>query len=230
MNTLRDLEVSRAFPAKCIRVRVGAEQLVLRPTVMSDAEAICSDVLSSLPELKRFMPWAHAEHTPRYQLSRLREAEAVSATGRELVLGLFGPDGGMRGMVGLHPRVALNPDGLEIGYWAPTRHAGKGWTTLATKLATIYAFDKLGANRVQVMCDDANVASRRVIEKCEFEFEGIQRNVTPAATAELVAGGYEGTTSSRMYALIPSSFEALAWVAPLRASMSYVNLGGYDVR
>jgi RimJ/RimL family protein N-acetyltransferase len=197
---------------------------------MTDAEAISADVSNSLPELKRFMPWSHAEQTPKSHLARLRENEAEYWRGEDMVMGLFGSDGRMRTMVGLHPRVPLNPAGLEIGYWAPTAYAGQGWTTFAVKLMVVYAFDKLGADRVQVSCDEANAASRRVIEKCGFELEGTLRNVTPAATPELVAGGFAGTQRSLLFALVPESFAKLSWVEETRASMTYVNLAGYELR
>ena len=229
MSTLRELEVSRAFPASLIRVRWRGEPLTFRPMLMSDAEANCADVLASLPELKRFMPWAHGEVTPRSQLAKLRGMQALYFSGEDMVMGLFGEDGAMRSMVGLHARVPLNPAALEVGYWAPTRFANRGWTTLAVKIATVYAFDKLGADRVQVMCDEANVASRRVIEKCGFELEGVLRAVTAAPPPEIVAGGYAGTQRSPMYALVPSTFAASAWIGEVRASMAYVNLAGYDV-
>ena len=230
MSTLRELDVSRKYPARLIRVRSGGEELVFRPTLMTDAEAICEATLQSLPELKRFMPWAHVEQTPKSQLERLRGCEADYFAGEEMVMGLFGADGAMRAMIGLHPRVPLNPNGLEIGYWAPTRFAGKGFTTLGVKIATTYAFDKLGADRVQVMCDEVNAASRRVIEKCGFVLEGVLQNFTFTPTPELVAGGFQGTRRSPMFALAPESFAALPWVEELRASLTYVNLAGHEVR
>ena len=177
MSALHDLEVSRAFPARCIRLSHGGERLVLRPMLMTDAEEVAAAVDESLPELKPFMPWAHRPQTARSQIERLRSDEASYFAGRDMVMGLFAEGSGtMRTMVGLHPRVTLNPAALEIGYWAPTAHAGRGWTTLAVQVALVYAFDRLGADRVQVMSDEANAASRRVIEKCGFALEGRLRN------------------------------------------------------
>lgn len=132
-------------------------------------------------------------------------------------------------MVGLHPRVPLNPSGLEVGYWAPTPHAGRGYTTFAVQCLVLYAFDKLASTRVQVMCDEANTASRRVIEKCGFAFEGVLRNLMVPATPELAAAGYELTGRFPMYALFPDTFDALPWVEAVRAGMRYENLAGHPV-
>lgn len=125
-------------------------------------------------------------------------------------------------MVGLHPRVPLNPNGMEVGYWAPTPVSGKGFTTLAVRVVVLYAFDKLGVDRLQVMHDEANVASRRVIEKCGFAREGVLRNMTMVPTPELLEGGYQTTNMNPMYALFPDTVEQLSWVKGLRERVTYV--------
>lgn len=224
MSFLDSLPVSRRYPARSIRVDDHPE-LVLRPTRATDAEEIVAAIEASLPALRAFMPWSHAPQTCELQFDRLRAGEAKYFAGEELVMGLFRGDA-MLTMVGLHPRVPLNPKALEIGYWAPTPHAGKGYTTLAVKLATVYAFDKLGADRVQVGCDETNHGSRRVIEKCGFAYEGVQRNILIASTPELVAGGFRGTARNPSYALFPDTFEALPWVAELRGRLVYENIAG----
>ncbi|MFO0613000.1 MAG: GNAT family protein [Polyangiaceae bacterium] len=229
MSFLRTLPVSRRYPARAIRVLGHPEALVLRPTCMTDVEEIVSAIQASLPELRAFMPWAHVPQTHEAQLDRLRAGEAKYVAGEELVMGLFRGDTFVA-MVGLHPRVALNPNGLEIGYWASTPHAGKGYVTLAVRMALLYAFDKLGADRVQVGCDETNLASRRVIEKCGFAFEGVQRNILAAATPELVAGGFRGTARNPSFALFPDTIEAQPWVAELRPRLVYENLAGHEVR
>lgn len=233
MTSLRDLPVSRSHPARSIRVRHGDEELELAPTLMTDAEAIADAVNASLPELRRFMPWAHSQHAALSQLERLRGAEADYVAGRDMGMALFRPRAGQRRellvMCGLHPRVPLNPSSLEVGYWAPTRHAGKGLTTFAVKCLLVYAFDKLGSDRVQVMCDEANVASRRVIEKCGFGFEATLRHMTGKPSASIVEAGFVHTGRNPMFALFPDTFEALPWVPELRAALRYTNLAGYEL-
>ncbi len=229
-DELRALPVSRSHPAR--EVRIAGEELVLRPTLVTDADAIADAIAASLPELRRFMPWAHREgegapSLPLVQLERLRHVEAEYFAGRELVMGLFGRDGALRSMIGLHPRVALNPRGLEVGYWTPTPWTKRGLTTLGVRVACLYAFDKLGCDRLQVMHDERNVASRGVIERCGFPREGVLVNAIEPPSAELVAAGYQATCRSYLYAHSPTSFELEPWVAELRPRLSYVNLAGH---
>lgn len=228
MGFLRTLPVSRKYPARSIRVPHDGETLVLRAMRATDAEEVLAAVHASLPELRGYMPWSHAEQTHETQFERLRAVEAKYAAGEDFVMGLFREDT-MLTMVGLHPRVPLNPKGLEIGYWAPTRHTKKGFTTLAVRVTTLYAIDKLGADRVQISCDETNLGSRRVIEKCGFEYEGTLRNVLGAATPELVAGGYRATARNPSFALFPDTLDALPWVTELRARLVYENAAGFVV-
>jgi RimJ/RimL family protein N-acetyltransferase len=92
---------------------------------------------------------------------------------------------------------------------------------------TLYAFDKLECDRAQVMHNEENVASRRVIEKAGFRFEGTLRNCTAAPSPEQRAGGYVASRRSLLWALLPEDLVDLPWVAPLRGTLRYVNMLGH---
>jgi RimJ/RimL family protein N-acetyltransferase len=227
-EAFKNIAISRQFPARCVTIRHPEGNLVLRPVLMTDAAEVHRCVMASLPELRRFMPWAHAPRELEPELERLRTNEADYFAGTEMTMGLFRGDE-MLTMVGLHPRVPLNPAGLEIGYWAPTPRAGQGWTTLGVQVLACYAFDHLGCTRLQVMCDEANTGSRRVIEKSGFEFEGVLRNMTAPPALELLEKGYCATGRTMMFALFPDTFPRLPWVDALRARLTYTNLMGTQV-
>jgi ribosomal-protein-alanine N-acetyltransferase len=79
------------------------------------------------------------------------------------------------GVIGL----VLQPDvyrkSAEIGYWLGEPFWGKGITTTAVKLATQYAFDTLNLNRLYAGVFEGNEASKRVLEKCGYQLEGISK-------------------------------------------------------
>jgi ribosomal-protein-serine acetyltransferase len=222
--------ISRTNPAR--RIRVAGEDgssYVLRPTLVSDVDAILDAFEESLTELRRFMPWSHAPQSVTSQIARLKTVEADYFGGREMTMGLFRETpAGERFvvMVGLHPRVALNPAALEVGYWARTSESGRGLTVFATKIAVAYAFDKLGADRVQAICDSANVASRRVLERVGFALEGTLANLTARPSEALLAAGFVHTGANPMFALTPERYAELPWVAPQRARTTYENILG----
>ena len=63
-------------------------------------------------------------------------------------------------------------DSVEFSYATDERFAGRGYMTEALCCVTEFALSKLQANRVQGGCSVKNLASKRVMEKCGFEFEG----------------------------------------------------------
>ncbi len=216
-----NLPIDRAHPPSRVVYDDGTRRLVLRPWALSDVDALVAAITRSVPELKHFMPWAHGPVTRDGYYELVARFQASYWAGREYVLGVFSAEGEVLGGVGLHPRVALNPSALEVGYWCHTPHAGRGVTTLAVKALAALSFDRFACDRFQVMHDEANVASRRVSEKVGFVFEGVMRRVTAEVTPEVRDGGYQGTGRHRMYALTRDDLDDLPWLPAVRASLAY---------
>jgi RimJ/RimL family protein N-acetyltransferase len=61
---------------------------------------------------------------------------------------------------------------FEIGYFADVDYEGNGYVTEAVKGALGFIFDRLGAHRVRLECDDTNLRSIGVAERCGFTLEG----------------------------------------------------------
>ena len=66
----------------------------------------------------------------------------------------------------------------EVGYFVDQEHEGKGYVTEAVRAAIGFLFRNLGAHRVRVHCDETNIRSRRVAERCGFVHEGLLREDT----------------------------------------------------
>ncbi|MBR3040788.1 MAG: GNAT family N-acetyltransferase [Lachnospiraceae bacterium] len=64
----------------------------------------------------------------------------------------------------------------EIEYCIGTAFQGKGYATEATKAVIGYGFDKIGFHKVQICCRPSNIASKKVIDKCGFTYEGTLRD------------------------------------------------------
>ncbi len=71
----------------------------------------------------------------------------------------------------------VNPDlpEFEIGYFADVDHEGCGYVTEAVKGALGWVFNTLGAHRARLGCDEKNLRSIRVAERCGFVREGFTR-------------------------------------------------------
>ncbi len=61
---------------------------------------------------------------------------------------------------------------FEVGYFVDVDHEGRGYVTEAVRGTLGFLFEHLRAHRVSLRCDETNVRSRRVAEKCGMLLEG----------------------------------------------------------
>jgi RimJ/RimL family protein N-acetyltransferase len=70
-----------------------------------------------------------------------------------------------------------HPHGVaEIGYWVRAGARGRGVATRAVRLASDWAFEEGGVQRLQLRADALNIASQRVAENADFQREGVLRS------------------------------------------------------
>jgi RimJ/RimL family protein N-acetyltransferase len=78
-------------------------------------------------------------------------------------------EGELIGMCGVEPR----QDGPEIGYWVGVPFWSRGYATEAVRAVIDHAFDALGHQTLQAASRVSNPSSRRVLEKCGFQWTGV---------------------------------------------------------
>ncbi len=78
-------------------------------------------------------------------------------------------DGKLIGCCGVEAR----ENAPEIGYWLGARYWGRGYATEAVRVAIDHAFGVLGHDTLQAGARVSNPASRRVLEKCGFQWTGV---------------------------------------------------------
>ncbi len=64
----------------------------------------------------------------------------------------------------------------EIEYCIGSAFQCKGYATEATKAIIRFGFEKMNLHKVQISTKEINTASKRVIEKCGFAYEGTLRD------------------------------------------------------
>ncbi len=70
--------------------------------------------------------------------------------------------------------IAAQDDAVpEIGYWLGVNHWGQGYATEAVRAVIDYAFTELGHESLQAGARVTNPASRRILEKCGFQWTGV---------------------------------------------------------
>jgi len=85
-------------------------------------------------------------------------------------------NGKVIGSLGIHPdKGRMNDSAKSIGYVLSADYWGRGLMTEAVKCAIEYAFDDMSIDLLAVYHYPANARSKRVIEKCGFQYEGTLR-------------------------------------------------------
>jgi RimJ/RimL family protein N-acetyltransferase len=69
--------------------------------------------------------------------------------------------------------VDMRAGGAEIGYWLGAPYWGRGYATEAVRAVIDHAFGPLGHEALQAGARVNNPASRRVLEKCGFQWSGV---------------------------------------------------------
>ena len=180
-------------PIPDVPALVRGELVELRAPAVEHVDPIVEAVTESLAELKPWMPWATDAYDREGAELSLRRAIAAFVTCEDLRYHMFEPGTGrFLGATGLH-RIKWSVPRFEIGYWLRSSATGRGYVSDAVRALTRTAFERLGAKRVEIRCDDRNLASAAVAERCGFALEGVLANFTV---------GTDGTVrDERVYAL-----------------------------
>ena len=151
-------------------------RLRIRCPMPGDGPAVNAGIVESLERFRPWFPWADHAPTEEETETNLRRARARFLDRTDLRLLIFRKDtGDFVGSSGLH-RIDWAVPKFEIGYWVRTSCEGKGYITEAVTGITDFAFDALGARRVEIRCDTRNVRSRAIPERLGFTREAHLRN------------------------------------------------------
>jgi len=178
--------------------RFETKRLLLRTPRPGDGRMLYEAVSESVEHLKPWMPWAHDSVTVEQEEALARRAYANFLAREDMMLLLIEKNSNILvGGSGLH-RFDWDVPRFEIGYWVRYGYEGRGFISEAVNGITKFAFEKLGAERVDIHMDDRNIRSWRVAERCDFKHEGTLRN-----HARDVNGGLRDT---RIYSKIRSEW------------------------
>ncbi len=147
------------------------ERLIIRGPLPGDGRAVHEAVVQSQAELRPWMPWAVDLPDEVWYEKRVRDGQLKYLSREDLWMMLILKENNeIVGGSGLH-RINWSVPKFEIGYWVRTPYSGQGLITEAVKGITTFAFDVLGAKRVEIRCDALNVKSAAVARRAGFELE-----------------------------------------------------------
>jgi ribosomal-protein-serine acetyltransferase len=215
-------DISLERPPVVLRYDDGSTSFVLRPARAADAELLVEGLDVSLPELRRFMPWALVDQTVEMQRERLAALEVSYVNGGDYGFHLM--DAGEKeiwGSLGLHRRT-LNPKALDLGYWIRSDRAGRGLATCASQCLVILCLGHFGLERLQSGYNEANVASARVQRKIGFREEARLRYFQQIPTPADRAVGLALEPFTVITALFGDDRPRLDWWSDISANLEVV--------
>jgi RimJ/RimL family protein N-acetyltransferase len=81
-------------------------------------------------------------------------------------------DGLIVGSIALHNQYGKGSHKDEIGYWIGKSYRNKGLMAEAINIFTAFVMENYGLIRLEATIFDFNVSSQKMIEKCNFRYEG----------------------------------------------------------
>ncbi len=140
------------------------DRLILRPFVLEDLDDFYE--YCSLKTVGPNAGWAvheNKEHSKKIIMNFIEKQDVLALSLKE--------NRKVIGSVGLHKKMAEdNKEYYEIGYVLSTPYEGRGLMTEAVKRVVKHAFLDLGIEMLYVCHFLENHKSRRVVEKCHFEY------------------------------------------------------------
>lgn len=158
-------------------VRLEAERIVLRLPAHSDFNAWSALRIESRDFLTPWEPVWSPDHLARKSFTnRVYWAARASKGGTALPLFLLRRDGVLLGAITLD-NIRRGPAQTgTIGYWIGKPFARQGYMREAIGVLVHHAFTTLDLSRIEAACLPENAASRGVLERSGFKYEGVAQS------------------------------------------------------
>ncbi len=151
---------------------IKLDQLIIRPYRETDVRLLYEAARESIKHVYPYLAWCH----PHYQK---KEAEIWVLARRQAWIEkkqysfvITTPEEWFLGGVGINSIDWQSRMG-NLGYWVRKSALGQGVAVMATHLAAQFAFNEIGLNRLKIVTEITNRASRRVAEKLGAQYKGL---------------------------------------------------------
>lgn len=146
------------------------ERLYFRMPTIDDAQAMQDIKEANWIELQKWMNWSSDDQLSLDATRKfITQFVPTDAAEGGCIMFAFHKETDDLVMVGGYNATSIK-DVYSTGYWGNVNYLGQGYATEKTKGILNYLFKEIGAEKVVINYFDDNHASRRVIEKCGFQF------------------------------------------------------------
>ena len=158
-------------------IRLETERMALRLPQHSDFNAWTALRQESRDFLVPWEPTWSADHLLHKAFTnRVYWAQRASSNGTALPLFLIRRDGELLGAITLDNIRRGPAQSATIGYWIGQRFARQGYMREAIGALTHHAFTQMDLSRIEAACLPENTASRGVLERSGFKYEGVAQS------------------------------------------------------
>jgi ribosomal-protein-alanine N-acetyltransferase len=158
-----------------VEPEILTERLLLRPPLIRDFEDWAELRTESRAFLTPWEPaWARDHLSLRAFRNRVAWAERAIRNGEAVPLFLVSRESErILGGITLSNIRRQPAQAGTLGYWTGAPHARQGYMSEALAALRDHAFTVLDLSRLEAACLPDNTASRRLLERCRFKYEGV---------------------------------------------------------
>jgi ribosomal-protein-alanine N-acetyltransferase len=160
------------------KVRIDTGRMIFRPPVHGDFRHWSALRDQSSEFLTPWEPrWARDHLSRKSFVNRVYWASRSIAQGTALPLFMERrEDGRLLGAITLDNIRRGPAQAATIGYWVGEPHAREGYMREALTAMVHHAFEVLDLSRLESACLPENKASRGLLEKCGYKYEGVAQS------------------------------------------------------
>ncbi|MEX3316910.1 GNAT family N-acetyltransferase [Sulfitobacter sp. PS-8MA] len=160
------------------KLRIETDRLTLRPPIHADYRAWSALRRASNDYLRPWEPtWAEDHLTRKAFTNRVYWAQRSVASGNAMPLFLIRrSDQNLVGAITLDNIRRGPAQSGTLGYWTGEPFARQGYMREAIEATVHQAFTRLDLSRIEAACLPENQASRGLLEKSGFKYEGVAQS------------------------------------------------------
>ncbi len=160
------------------KLRIETERLTLRPPIHADFRAWSALRRASNDYLRPWEPtWAEDHVTRKAFTNRVYWAQRSVSSGNAMPLFLIRrSDQNLVGAITLDNIRRGPAQSGTLGYWTGEPFARQGYMREAIEATVHQAFTRLDLSRIEAACLPENQASRGLLEKAGFKYEGVAQS------------------------------------------------------
>jgi ribosomal-protein-serine acetyltransferase len=154
-----------------IKNKLVGKRIVLKITKpdLATANVIFEAICENRKHLRPWLPWEKEAKRVEDSMKYLFDKEEKFKAGEKVEYGIY-VNNVYAGNIGIFD-INKTKKSAEIGYWLSAKFARNGYVSEAVKLLEKEFFTN-GLNRIQIKCDERNLASSGVAKKCGYVLEG----------------------------------------------------------